>query len=68
MIASLLDTECRLASFYTRPQFAELLIEHYQDQKAEALEHLGFAIREFHEMKMQPSLERALKQSETLKA
>ena len=32
------------------------------------LEHLGFAIAEFREMKMQPSLERALKHKETLGA
>jgi hypothetical protein len=50
-----------------RLQLAELLIEHYPDEKAEALEHLDFAIGEFR-MKMQPSLDRALKQRETLKA
>jgi tetratricopeptide (TPR) repeat protein len=44
-----------------RLQLAELLLEHYPEEKAEALEHLGFAIKEFREMKMQPSLERALK-------
>ena len=52
----------------TRLQLAELLLEHYPEEKAEALEHLGFAIDELREMKMQPSLERALKQRETLKA
>ena len=30
------------------------------------LEHLGFAINEFRDMKMQPSLERALKHKEIL--
>ena len=45
----------------TRLQLAELLLEHYPDEKAAALEHLDFAIKEFREMKMQPSLERALK-------
>ena len=35
---------------------------------AEAIEHLDFAIREFREMKMQPSLERALGHREFLKA
>jgi hypothetical protein len=40
----------------------------YPDEKAEALKHLDFAIGEFKEMKMQPALERALKQRETLKA
>jgi len=31
----------------------ELLLEHYPDEKSEALEHLDFAITEFREMKMQ---------------
>ena len=52
----------------TRLQLAELLLEHYPDEKAEALEHLDFAIKEFREMKMQPSLERALRQKKILKA
>ena len=45
----------------THLQLAELLLESYPDERAEALEHLEFAIAEFQEMKMQPSLERALK-------
>jgi len=45
----------------TRLQMAELLLEHYPDERTGALEHLEFAIAEFREMKMQPSLERALK-------
>jgi tetratricopeptide (TPR) repeat protein len=52
----------------TRLQFAELLLEHYPDEKKEALEHLDFAIKEFQDMKMQPSLERALRHKEILKA
>ena len=52
----------------TRLQMAELLLEHYPDEKKEALEHLEFAIKEFTEMKMQPSLERALRQKKILKA
>jgi len=32
------------------------------------LEHLDFATKEFREMKMQPSLERALRRKEILKA
>jgi len=52
----------------TRLQFAELLLEHYPDEKREALEHLDFAIKEFQDMKMQPWLERALRQKEILKA
>jgi hypothetical protein len=51
----------------TRLELAELLLDHYPDEKIEALEHLDFAIRELREMKMQPSLERALKQREILK-
>jgi tetratricopeptide (TPR) repeat protein len=51
----------------TRLQLAELLLEHYPDEKKEALEHLDFAIKEFREMKMQPSLERALRHKEILK-
>jgi len=45
----------------SRLQLAELLLEHYPDEKADALEHLDFAIAEFRDIKMQPSLERALK-------
>jgi tetratricopeptide (TPR) repeat protein len=52
----------------TRLQLAELLLEHYPDEKKEALEYLDFAIKEFREMKMQPSLERALRHKEILKA
>ena len=47
---------------------AELLLDHYPDERAEAVEHLDFAIREFQDMKMQPSLERALRHRELLKA
>jgi tetratricopeptide (TPR) repeat protein len=52
----------------SRLQLAELLLQHYPDEKKEALEHLDFAIKEFREMKMQPSLERALRHKEILKA
>lgn len=52
----------------TRPQLAELVLEHYPDEKSEAVEHLDFAIGEFREMKMQPSLERALQHKEFLRA
>jgi tetratricopeptide (TPR) repeat protein len=52
----------------TRLQLAELLLDHYPEEKKEALEHLDFAIQEFQEMKMQPSLERALRQKKILKA
>jgi hypothetical protein len=43
----------------SRFQLAELLFEHYPDEKDDAIEHLNFAIDEFKEMKMQPSLEKA---------
>jgi tetratricopeptide (TPR) repeat protein/archaellum biogenesis ATPase FlaH len=52
----------------SRLELAELLLEHYPDEKKEALEHLDFAIKEFREMKMQPSLERALRHKDILKA
>jgi len=52
----------------SRLQLAELLLEHYPDEKKEALEHLDFAIKEFRDMKMQPSLERALRHKDILKA
>jgi len=52
----------------TRLQLAELLLEQYPTEKKEALEHLDFAISEFRDMKMQPSLERALRHKEVLKA
>jgi tetratricopeptide (TPR) repeat protein len=52
----------------TRLHLAELLLEHYPEEKKEALEHLDFAIREFREMKMRPSLERALRHKDILRA
>jgi len=52
----------------THLQLAELLLEHYPDEKKEALDHLDFAIKEFQDMKMQPSLERALRHKDILKA
>ena len=52
----------------TRLQLAELLLEHYPDERAEAMEHLDFAIGEFRDMKLQPSLERALRHREILRA
>jgi tetratricopeptide (TPR) repeat protein len=52
----------------TRLQLAELLLEHYPKERAEALEHLDFAIADFQDMKMQPSLERALRHKDILKA
>jgi len=52
----------------TRLQLAELLLERYPKERAEALEHLDFAISEFRDMKMRPWLERALRHKEILKA
>ena len=52
----------------SRLQLAELLLDHYPKERAEALEHLDFAIKEFQDMKMQPSVERALRHKEILKA
>jgi hypothetical protein len=52
----------------THLQLAELLLEHYPKERAKALEHLNFAIKEFQDMKMQPSLERALRHKDILKA
>ena len=43
----------------TRFQLAELLLDHYPEEREQALEHLDFAIKEFEAMKMQPSLEKA---------
>ena len=53
---------------FTRLQLTELLLEHYPDEKPEALKHLDFAINEFREMKMQPYLERVLRHKEILGA
>jgi hypothetical protein len=51
----------------TSLRLAELLLEHYPNERTEALEHLDFAIKESREMEMQPSLERALRYKEILK-
>jgi len=52
----------------TRLQLAELLLDHYPQEQAEALAHLDFAIAELREMKMQPALERALRHRGLLNA
>jgi hypothetical protein len=52
----------------TRLGLAELLLEHYPDERDAGIEHLDFAISEFREMKMQPSLERALRHRGLLRA
>lgn len=51
----------------TRLQLAELL-ERYAHEWSEAIAYLDFCIAEFREMKIQPSLERALRHKEILKA
>jgi eukaryotic-like serine/threonine-protein kinase len=40
---------------------AELLLDHYPDERTEAVQHLDFAISQLQQMKMQPALERALR-------
>ena len=52
----------------TRLELAELLLDHYSDERAEALQHLDFAIGELRDMKMQPALERAPSRRESLGA
>ena len=52
----------------SRLQLAEVLLEHYSDERKAAIEQLDFAIAEFQEMKMQPALERALGHRGLLKA
>jgi tetratricopeptide (TPR) repeat protein len=51
-----------------RLHLAELLLGHYPQEQAEALAHLDFAVEEFRAMKMQPSLERALRHKGLLHA
>jgi hypothetical protein len=52
----------------SRLQLAELLLKHYPKERTDAIAHLDFSIAEFRDMKMQPSLERALRHKEILKA
>ena len=52
----------------TRLELAELLLDRYPEERAEAMEHLDFAIGELRDMKMQPSLERAMSHRDILKA
>jgi class 3 adenylate cyclase/tetratricopeptide (TPR) repeat protein len=51
----------------THLQLAELLLDEPRGHD-EAMRHLNFAIAEFRDMKMQPSLERALRHKDVLKA
>ncbi len=59
---------CRPELALTRLQLAELLLDHYPDERNTAIEHLDFAIAEFQAMKMQPALDRALRRRGLLKA
>ena len=52
----------------TRLCLAELLLKSYPGEQPEAQAHLDFAIDEFRAMKMQPSLERALRHKGLLHA
>ena len=52
----------------TRLQLAELLLESYPDERAEALECLEFAIPALRDMKMQPALEQALALKESVES
>ena len=52
----------------SRLGLAELLLDKFPDERTEGLEHLDFTIKEFREMKMQPSLERALSRKDMTKA
>ena len=52
----------------TRLGLAELLLDHYPAERAEALDHLDVAITDLREMKMLPALERALGLHAGLKA
>ncbi len=57
-----------MRNFPARKDLPGLLLEHCPNEKKEALERLEFAIEECREMKVQPSLERALRHKEILKA
>jgi len=52
----------------SRFQLAELQFEHFPEERTEALKLLEFAITEFEEMKMKPSLKRALELKDRLDA
>jgi tetratricopeptide (TPR) repeat protein len=52
----------------SRLKLAELLLEHYPDERATAIQHLDSAVAKLREMKMEPSLERALRHKEMLEA
>jgi len=58
-IGAMTDMRFRPELALARFQMAELLLEHYPDDRSEALEHLGFALEEFRQMGMRPYIEKA---------
>ena len=52
----------------TSLQLAKLVLEHYAQENSETVAHLDFAIGEFRDMRTEPSLERALRHKDILKA
>ena len=64
-LATALDVAARVGdrpeTALTRLAIARTLFEHYPEERAEAAEHLNFALGEFRAMKMQPALEEAMR-------
>jgi eukaryotic-like serine/threonine-protein kinase len=64
-LATALDVASRVGdrpeTALTRLAMARTLFEHYPDERAQAVEHLNFALGEFQAMKMQPALEDAMR-------
>ena len=64
-LATALDVAARVGdrpeTALVRLAIARTLFEHYPDERAEAKEHLDFALSEFQAMKMQPALEEAMR-------
>ncbi|MCH8939620.1 MAG: hypothetical protein IIC27_00650, partial [Chloroflexi bacterium] len=65
---SFADGRYKVSKFLGEGGKKKVFLGHYPDEQAASLEHLDFAIAEFQEMKMQPSLERALRHRDILKA
>ena len=66
-LAKMAEVHHRPEIALTRLELAELLLDHYPDERAGTLEHLDFAIGELRDMKMQPALDRALARLERQK-
>jgi eukaryotic-like serine/threonine-protein kinase len=60
-LASVTNIRFRPEIALTRFEIAQLLLDHYPAERADAIEHLDFAIGEFREMGMTPALEGATK-------